>query len=85
MYPELIVHYVPLTLLTLASFSSFSMEANRGNDRIGFLITLFLVMVSMAAGVTARTPGANQITLIGGLASHMGADFLPAAVGPQVY
>ena len=65
MSPDLIVNYVPLTLFTVASFSSFDIEANKGNDRIGFLITLFLVMVSIASGITAESPGANEITYIG--------------------
>ena len=65
MYPDLIVNYVPLLLFTVASFSSFDIEANKGNDRIGFLITLFLVMVSMSVNITNMTPGANVITFIG--------------------
>ncbi len=53
-YPAMIANYVPLTLFTIASFSSFDIEANKGNDRIGFLITLFLVMVSMSVNITNR-------------------------------
>ena len=65
MFPELISNYVPMMLFTLASFSSFDMEPNRGNDRIGFLITLFLVLSTMSVNITGQTPGANQITFIG--------------------
>ncbi len=65
MWPYVIAHYVPLTLFTVSSFSSFDLEPNSGNDRIGFLVTLFLVMVSMSVSVTNRTPGANLITFVG--------------------
>ena len=61
----MITNLVPVTLFTTASFASFDLEANKGNDRIGFLITLFLVMVSIASGITAESPGANEITYIG--------------------
>lgn len=64
-FPYVITNLVPVTLFTTASFASFDLEANKGNDRIGFLITLFLVMVSIASGITAESPGANEITYIG--------------------
>ena len=71
MYPELISNYLPMTLFTLASFSSFYMQPNKGNDRIGFLITLFLVLSTMTVNITSKTPGANQITFIGGREREM--------------
>ena len=63
----LISHYIPVTLFTLASFSSFSLALNHGNDRIGFLVTLFLVLVSMNISITNTSPGGNLITSVGNL------------------
>ena len=61
----LISHYIPVTLFTVASFTSFSLALNRGNDRIGFLVTLFLVLVSMNISITNTSPGGNMITSVG--------------------
>ncbi len=61
----LISHYVPVTLFTWASFASFELRPEHGTDRIGFLVTLFLVLVSMIAFQTNSSPGGNVITSVG--------------------
>ncbi len=63
----LISHYVPVTLFTWTSFASFELRPEHGNDRIGFLVTLFLVLVSMIAFQTNSSPGGNIITSVGKL------------------
>ena len=63
---KIISHYVPVTLYTWASFTSFDLRnSNLVGDRIGFLVTLFMVVVSMIISQTNSSPGGNQITSIG--------------------
>ena len=61
----IISHYIPVTLYTWASFSSFDLRHGTNNDRIGFLVTLFLVLANMMISQTNSSPGGNIVTSIG--------------------
>ena len=63
----IISHYIPVTFFTWASFSSFELRMSVGGNRIGFIVVLFMVLVSMIMNQTDRSPGGNIITSIGQL------------------
>ena len=63
--PYLISLYIPITLFTWSSFSSFDMTPDSGGDRMGFLITLFMVIVAMITSTSNQSPGGNVVTSIG--------------------
>ena len=61
----IVSHYIPVTLYTWASFSSFDLRQGVNCDRIGFLVTLFLVLANMMITQTNSSPGGNMVTSIG--------------------
>jgi hypothetical protein len=60
-----IAFYTPMTLLTWVAFASFELRPEHGTDRVGFLVTLLLIMVPMTACISISSPGGNIVTSIG--------------------
>ena len=73
----IISHYIPITMFTWASFASFELRPEHGTDRMGYLMTLILVVVSMISYQTHSSPGGHIITAVGTRVSKLPHKVVP--------